>query len=302
MADKANATNTNHAETIRDLTITALRNPATVDVDMPKDGKRQFLMLPRDGGGYDAREITPEHTKPVPIPSYVTQNVTVKDEASLIAYLNRFKNEDSMLFGDIDDNQIKGVIDYHKQPLANATDDPEAVKDINPGPQLLAHNVLLDLPFSEEWVAWIGADGNMMRQLDFVRFIEDNALDIVDPSGADLIEICRDMQGLKKASFTSVVRTESGNAERFEYTDETKVNPKGDIIIPTEFTLRLPVYFNGDDYTMTARLRYVVEDNGGLRLGIKLLRAEQLRQKAFREIVGRVHDATGLTTLYGINA
>jgi len=289
MADKAQTTN--HAETIRDLTVQSLRNPAVIDVKDAPVGERQFILLPRDGGGYDAKDITLDHKKAPPVPSFVDQVVTVKDEASLVVYLNRFKNADSVLFGNIDDNQIKGVIDYHRKP-AEAKD---------PEPRLCEHHVNLKLPFSQEWEAWTGADGQMMRQLDFIRFIEDNSLEIVDPSGADLIELCRDMQGLKKASFTSVVRTSSGNAEKFEYTDDTKVNVKGDVTIPTQFTLLLPVYFNGDNYKLIARLRYQIEDNGGLRLGVKLLRAEQLRQKAFREIVERVTAATELTTVYGSN-
>jgi uncharacterized protein YfdQ (DUF2303 family) len=253
------------------------------------DDNRVFALVPNGPGESRLEQITTAEAGPLPIPQAVFQRPGVQDVDSLIAYANRFKNANSALFANIAQNRIVAVIDYH------------AAADTATGkvaPNLLGHSAMLDIPYSEEWKTWIGIDGKLVRQLDFVRFIEDNAPDITSPSAADLIEICRDMQSLRKVNFTNVVRTASNSAEKFEYTNENNVNAKGGVEIPTAFDLALPVYFNGAIKAIKARLRYELDD-GTLKLGIKLLRPENLRQETFREIVEQVRSETALTTVYG---
>lgn len=249
------------------------------------DDGRTFAIVADGPGKSKIHNVTVNEDMPLPLPQRVSQKVEVTDAESLITYVNRFKNENSVLFADICENRIVAVIDYHKPGTETQ-------------PDLLAHNVTLNIPYSTEWITWTQRDGILRPQLDFVRFIEDNAPDVVSPSAADLIEVCRDMQALRRVNFTNVVRTASNNAEKFEYTNDTNVNVKGGVEIPTAFDLALPVYFNGAVKPLKARLRYELDD-GTLKLGIKLLRAENLRQDTFKEIVEQVRSETGLVTIYG---
>lgn len=289
-------TDKNHAETIHDLTLQGLMQPVAIDIAQPENGERQLLVLPRGIGIYDVRDVTPPHTLPPPRPSYVSQVVTVQDAASLIAYVNRFKRSDAtMLFADLSNSSIEAVIDYHRPA------DPGAVPgDAASVPQadLVAHRADMEIPHSEEWNTWTAIDGKMMGQLAFVRFLEENAMDIVAPATADLIEVCRDIQGLRNVEFTSVVRAESNTAERFMYADTAGVRGKGEVDIPREFTLSIPVYFNDRSYDIRALLRNEIED-GKLKLGIKLWRREYARQTAFRNIMGEIEEATNITPLFG---
>ncbi|MCH1933271.1 YfdQ family protein, partial [Shewanella sp. A25] len=61
-----------------------------------------------------------------------------------------------------------------------------------------AHVAAMALPYSEEWKAWTAIDGKLMPQREFARFIEENAVDVVAPSGADLLEVVRDLQAVRK--------------------------------------------------------------------------------------------------------
>jgi len=291
----------NHAETIERLTLAAIPYNQMIKLD---DG-RIFAFRAAGNGAYNLDTLTQPHTLAPPLPSYVKQHVTLQDEGSLVLYANKFKNADTLLFADIDASRIVAAIDYHNIPVNNRPGDPN-VASVAPGgdkpsAQLLAHSAVLVLPKSEEWAVWTGMDGKMVPQLDFVRFLEENAPDVVDPDAASLIEACRDMQALRKVNFTSVVRTESNNAERFEYTDENKASSKGSVEVPNAFKLDLPVYFNGKSYLLDARLRWHLDD-GVLRLGIKLLRADKLRQTVFKEIVGAISQGTSLDVLYGKTA
>lgn len=293
----------NHAQTIAQLAVNQMPSASLVQVE---DG-RQFILRPNGLSSLEVKDIT-DYNKLAPnLPNHVSQNVELQDEASLILYANRFKNDDSMLFADMDTNSIKLAVDYHQQPIANRPVPPEtppqATADENVDTtvakaRLLHHTALLMLPYSEEWKTWTGISGIMKNQLDFVRFIEENAPDIVSPDAATLIEVCRDMQALRKVSYQKVVRAQSNNAESFEYVDETKANARGSVEIPTEFHLRMPVYFNGTPVEIKAFLRWHLDD-GVLKLGIKLYRAESVRQTEFKSIVGSIAAATGLVTVYG---
>lgn len=280
-------TEKNHAETIRDLTIEGLMQPVAIDIGQPENGERQLIVLPNGDGGYDLNDVTPPHTLPPPRPTYVSQVVQMHDAASLIAYVNRFKSDATMLFASLSTSSIEAAIDYHKPGIAAV---PQA--------DLVAHRANMTIPFAEEWRTWTEIDGRMMGQLQFVRFLEENAVDIVAPATADLIEVCRDIQGLRNVEFTSVVRAESNTAERFMYADTAGVRGKGEVDVPREFTLSIPVYFNDRAYNVRALLRNEIED-GKLKLGIKLWRREYVRQTAFRNIMGEIETATKITPLFG---
>lgn len=273
------------ADAVREIVQAAAHDTKIITLE---DG-RIFAAVPNGNFGQVRLDnLTQPHTLEPPIPTYVRQGLTLQDERSLIAYANSFKQSSSLLFANVENNHIVAVIDYHCPGDSGA----------EPNAALLAHRAGLNMPYSEEWLAWSGIDSRLMPQLEFVRFLEENATEVADPDAASLIEVCRDLQGLRKVNFTSVVRTASANAERIEYIDETKAGTRGGVDIPHTFTLVMPVYFNGAIHTIAARLRWHLDD-GALKLGIKLVRPETVRQNAFRSVVDRIGVLTGLDVLYG---
>lgn len=251
---------------------------------------REFLILPSGDGGALQIEVTPRGAQLDADLKWIDQAVTVQTADSLIDYTKRFgaQNEGTSLFADIERNRIVAALDYH------------VIEDGGEGnPARLGHRAALDLPFSVEWEIWTKIDGKLMGQLAFARFLEENAADIEVPSAADVLEACRDLQVNRKVNFTKAVRTASNN-ENFEYSDETTATSrKGGVEIPSEFQLRIPVYFGGPTYALRAFLRWEVVEGGGLTLGVQLHNREHVRQFVFKEVVGGVADATGFPAYFG---
>lgn len=264
----------NQAETIADLAVKAAGAASVIK----SDGGREFLLVPE---GFDHHDVTLPHSLDVKMPKTIEQAVTLQNADALKAYLNRFKGETSIMFADIAGSRIVGAIDYH-----------------GPGQgALVKHKATLDLPYSEEWKTWSAINGQLKPQLEFARFIEENAPDVKSPDAATLLEAVRDLQARRNVNFIQAVRTDSDN-ECFEFTDNTEARTKDDLELPTKFVLGIPVYFGDPDVEVHAFLRWKLED-AKLLLGIKLHRAEHVRQAAFNLIVTDAMEKTSLLAVFG---
>ena len=264
----------NAAETIAKLAQKAAGQPTVIDTT---DG-REFLIVPE---GFKHHDVTPPHALPVHLPKIISQQVTLQNADALVDYCNRFKGAESLLFADVTQSSLVAAIDYHGPGAA----------------ALVAHRASLELPYSEEWKTWHGISGSMMEQLAFARFIEENAPDIKAPDASSLLEAVRDLQARRSVNFIKAVRTASDN-ESFEFTDNTEARTKGDLELPTRFLLQIPVYFGDPPTELYAFLRWKLDD-AKLSLGIKLHRAEHVRQAAFKLIVTGAVERTGIMAVFG---
>jgi uncharacterized protein YfdQ (DUF2303 family) len=262
------------AETVAEL---ARKVAATPQVVTTPSGL-EFLVIPED---HTSTDVTPDHKNAVLMPKSIKQAVTLQNAVALIDYLKRFKSDDSLLLADVAASRVVAAIDYHGAKT----------------PALVDHKATLDLPFSEEWKTWSGMNGLLKPQLEFARFVEENAPDIKAPDAGSLLEAVRDLQAKRNVNFMAAVRTASDN-ENFEYTDNTETRSKGDLELPTKFLLSIPVYFGDSDVEVPAFLRWKL-DEGKLLLGIKLHRAEHIRQAAFQLIVTDATEKTGVLSVFG---
>lgn len=265
---------TTEAQTIADIAVKAFGVPTV----MKTEEGREFLVLPE---GMKSQDVTEANGVAPLLPDFIKQAVTLQTVDSLVDYVNGFKGETTLLFADIHANSIKALLDYH------GADAPKHV----------SHVATMALPFSEEWRTWAAIDGRLLPQLDFARFLEENASDVAAPSGADLLEACRDLQARRKVNFTKAIRTSSDN-ENFEFTDETEAKTRGGLEIPTKFLLSLPVYFGEAPTELYAFLRWKLDD-GQLTLGVKLHRAEHVRQAVFKQIVVAAAERTERRVVFG---
>lgn len=243
-------------------------------------------------------------------PLRIVQGVTVETEASLIDYVRDFKTAGSRMFAAISTNTIVAVLDFHEGRTTATLDmmnddektnvtDPAANPDFGGAPDFGQHTATLKLPYSEEWGVWTLASGSMKSQVDFARFIQENAPDISDPQAADVLDVVRDLRGSRQVKFTGVVNMNSNN-DSFEYEDKTHVGAKDTLEIPDAFTLSIPVFFGGPKVKVQAQLRHEVNDEGRLKLGVKLLRAESIRQAAFMDVVENAGSESGVPVVYGV--
>lgn len=260
-------------------------------VDLP-DGR--MLIVRSD------RLVVDDVSTPVwqpPAPERIKAHVRADHKESFVEYLKAFTALDDpkaqaerfigapLIFADIKAATMTAVIDYHGQ---------------NYTPTNCDHKATLRLQYSEEWARWSGISGKLVPQADFARFLEENSADVLAPSGADLLEICRDMSAIKKVDFRQAVNLTNGDI-RFEFDEQTEATSKtraAPLEVPKLFKLSIPVYFGERPTEISAFLRYK-PTSGGLELGIELHRPEFVKQAAFQLIGVEIREATGVPVIYG---
>lgn len=141
-------------------------------------------------------------------------------------------------------------------------------------------------PLSREWQTWTGNDGKRLAQVDFAQFLEDNLPDVREPSGADMLGVATTLEAKRTVAFSSGTRLDNGQVQ-LTYVEQIKgTASKGEMRIPEQFTIAIPVFEGGDRYALKARLRYRIPDNdkGGLTMWYQLLRPEDVIEHAANEL------------------
>lgn len=282
----------NHAETIARLTVGQVYPVPITEV---LDDGRIIQYVPKGKDNYEARDITESYRRPAPIPPYVTQNLTVQMAGSMIGYVNRFKNADTVIFASIVSNSFQAIIDYHKMPLANLPSDgttDKAPASHEAVAQLKAHRANLQLQFSEQWGIWTGANEDDMRHVKFAKFLEENADDVISPPGNELLQIISDIKATQNMAVQSSVR--QGAVEKFQFVNDKGVMTDKGVELPQFFTISIPVYFGGRAVPIKCFLRREVED-GVLTLSYSINRMETVRQNEFHEIAAAIDDGVNAT-------
>lgn len=161
------------------------------------------------------------------------------------------------------------------------------------------HVAALDLKRTDAWQAWVNRDNQLLSQLAFAEHIEDHLADIVEPDGATMLEVAQTFQAHTNVRFESSRLLRSGQRQ-FVYVEDTTAaaGAKGNIEVPKELVLGIAPFEVGEPYKVTARIRYRVE-SGGLRLGYKLDRPEDILREAFADVVKDVQQRVGADVLYG---
>ncbi|WP_127104352.1 DUF2303 family protein [Pararhodobacter zhoushanensis] len=238
---------------------------------------REFIRLP---GDHKLQDVS-NPDRPAP---FIKQLVTVDDRASLVAYVNRFSDPRSVLVADYDAGAIRAMLDYHGDNGAG---------DLLAGP--LKHAVTLKLRDSEEFKRWNAMQGKKIPQDEFAAFLEENSEDICEPDPTVMIEISRDLEATQGVTFKSSVRLENGDRS-FVY--ETDTRTRGELHIPREFKILIPLYQGEEPVELRCAFRWNV-GGGGLVLGFEWRRVEYLRQAYFAQIAAAASEGTGRPLFYG---
>ena len=246
---------------------TALAGPNHIE------GGGAFLTVP---DGYRVEDIE----RYLEAPSRPRGTIHCEVPEAFVAYYNRFRDEmASVAFACTDLFHVVGVLDWH-------------VPGGGP-PGFGEHRVCYSAPRSEEWKIWTEADGGAMSQADFSRFIEDNVKDIREPAGADVLEVARQLEVKKKVEFASALRLSDGQRE-FTYNELVDGSTRrGQMKVPEQFVLGIPVFLGDSLYEVIARLRYRIE-GGQLRLWYDLLNPRLVERDAFSTLVALI--STGIET------
>ncbi|ENY6007766.1 DUF2303 family protein [Klebsiella pneumoniae] len=249
---------------IRDLVAATLKT----DTDIPS------VVVP---DGFDIKSLESLQIAP----SRIRQTTNLISPGSLIAYIQRFRDARSVVFADKTKTRIVAVLDFHQDA---------------DNPHWGMHKAVYDCPFSDDWKAWVGSDGNKMNQIDFAEFLENNIQNIAPisdnykgPSGTDLLEMVLAFQETRKVEFKSVKRLQDGTCQ-FQYSDDK--SGSGNTKIPEKISLAIAPFHNGAPYQIDARIRYRLRD-GQLVLWYELIEPKKIIEHAFQEIVADMENQLG---------
>lgn len=221
-------------------------------------------------------------------------NFKVQDAQSFIAYLAKHGVTDSEVWADSVGAQIVGVINAHE-----GVDGP-----VGPDGPLAGwgdHRVTYAVQTTTAWDAWAERDGQLMDQSTFAELIEDRAIDIIDPSAADMLELAQTFQATIGVKFESSKLLSSGERQ-LEYREqvEAKAGRAGQLVIPKAFKLALRPFEGAEVYGISARFRYRMAD-GALRVGYRLERPDDVLREAFEGVVKQVEDAVEQPVFRGVS-
>lgn len=252
---------------IKDALAAALASGKPVDVD--PINPHQYAIVPDDYHLHDLEEYAEA-------PRRLKGTVVLTTVASFVAYITRFKTAGSIVLADLGNQKFKAVLDHSLDAI---------------NPDWHQHTATYACPLGTAWRTWAKKDCVAMTQNDFAQFIEDNLIDIVEPSSADILLVSKTLQAKKKVDFKSAVALNNGDVQ-FTYNETTDASA-GQISVPQTFTLGIPVFEGGPAYSVTARLRYRINDEGKLHMWYDLLRPQRMVEDAFSEVEKSIREQLG---------
>lgn len=238
-----------------------------------------FVVIPND---HDVIKL--EDTLLNPLRTRAKVQINAAD--SFIAYIAKHKTAATALYGLMGEKpSFLAIIDDNLNGIAAWRE----------------HQVRYACPLSPEWLVWTSKEhnGKAKSQVDFARFIEDNLLDIIEPTAADMLAVSRTLEAKKSVQFNSGVRLDNGDVQ-FTFNEETKGTAgKGTLEVPERFGIAIPVFEGGDKYMVDARFRYRISNGGELTMWYELERPHKVIEHATKEVWAAIADGTGLPITNG---
>lgn len=230
--------------------------------------KEHFIVVP---AGMELRSLRDFQYAEAPLRKVGT--VTCEDVPSFAGYFQRFKDDNSMIFALPEKFTFTGILDYHV-----AADGEARRKE---------HKVHLELRKTQRWKIWFESNRKPKSQEEFAQFIEDNLPDIVKPentaypSSAEMLEVSRSLNAATNYQFTQVTNLKNGQrVVNYRETIESGAGPAGELPIPDEFIIRVPIFLNQPAVDVRCRLRFRIS-SGKLSMWYDMLRVDEMLAAEF---------------------
>lgn len=237
---------------------TALRAGASLaDV---RHATGDFVLVPQ---GYELRELDDLKDRP----RRICTNHKIGSQESFIDYVNRFKDERSVIFCSLQVTKgitlggFRAVLDYHR-----------------PGaPEWGDHTVEFCPIPSAYWLYWKFYAGKEFSQKAFIELIEDRP-EVSAPEVTSLHEMIYNLQITKQVTYEKEIRPDAQGNVTLNYSKSTQ--GRGDIVLPGKLVIKVPVFEGGMVWEFKARLSFDVSDEGKLSIKYEIVRPELVLQMA----------------------
>ena len=259
-----------------DILKTALEALQTAIVpSVTKDGN-DYLVIPNDATVFDLEKL-------LNAPRRIRQKVSFARLDSFCAYVNEFKRPGTKIFVNGRNGGSVAILDYHTSATASWKD----------------HSARFDPLFTESWNRWNSLNNQSLDQRKFAVFIEDNALDIVEPAPAEMLDISRNLTAKLTVNFKKGLRLEDGTEQiQYEESIESKAGAKGQIEVPSMFTLEMSIFEGRPKRRLQVRLRYSIKE-GVLSFTCSLLRLQEILGPEIQQLGEEIASQTQIAPLFG---
>lgn len=260
--------------------------PAALSPEMPS-----VYVVPSEGGGVEVLDIE----KYADRPRRKRGTVVVRDAGSFARYVTKHEVAgETEIYADASAAALIAVLNAHQgvAPVSKTERDAGAAGWGD-------HRARLELVKTPAWAAWEKLNGQLMSQQAFAEHLEQRLVDVVKPSGADMLELAQTFQATKNAAFDSSQRLSTGEVQiAYKENIDAKAGKSGRLSIPETFELGLVPFEGAKAYKVTARFRYRLHD-ANLAVGFVLERPEDILRAAFDDVITAVQSATEAPILNG---
>lgn len=264
----------------------AIIDLATESVDpLELDEEAVYGIRLKDGERYEVVDLVERLEKNLPAPRRLKGTVSLTNARSLVAYVKKHDGDDGQtyLFADVPGTKIQAILNGP-----------------NADPGWSDHRAVLRLNRTPEWQRWLDHNGKIGDQVHFAEHIEDCLADIVDPPGADLLELAQTFAATVGVEFRSGARLDNGQRQlTYVETVDARAGNGGQLVIPGEFKLLISPFDDSAAVEVVARLRYRL-GGGTLSIGYQLHRPDVVERAAFESVLAAVEEGTGHTALHGV--
>lgn len=237
-------------------------------------------------------------------PTRIKTNVRLDTPDAFATYVNRFKDEHTLIFAEVTDTGAKfvAVLDYHKAPARRGTEEAEIV-ETGAAPRYLSHVARFECMRTTEWERWMKANAQRMDQVQFATWLEDNQDLLANPTGAELLELVMTLEGKSDVRFNASVRLNSGK-NALQYDEDVMLTSGGNntkpgkIEVPQAIRAGIAPFHGVDKYEVNARLKYRIEARK-LQFWFETVTPHRIVRDAVQGVVESVATQTKLMPLLG---
>lgn len=244
------------------------------------DHGQQYLVVPP---GHEVKLIGDALYRPV----RKAGSASFYDVASLCRWVKDQMTSDTVIFATPHDGHFMAIIDYHARNGSGA---------IPCDAGWLDHTGKLTLQQSDQWAAWTGIHNRSLDQVTLGEFIEEHVSEIAAPNASELLTAVMNLRANTKVTFSKAVSLHDGTVQ-LTYNEEADRPKAGQMTLPENLRLVMPVYYGSDAVVVDAKLRVRLRD-GDATFIVKLMNVQQVKQRAFDAEVKKVRDALPEVPLY----
>lgn len=250
--------------------------------------------------------VRPDHHEIEELESDRDLPVAINETAKLhrledwVEYVNLYRTDATIAFADVDELYFSAQLEYHRpratKPSPSEGEGLEAFLSHEPAPGWNRHTAGFRARHSLEFAAWKLINGRKLSQVEFVRFLEDQLATITEPQAGQVLEVCSNLEAIKKVTFQSAIRMRDGQRQ-LAYKEEDQA--LGGVVVPETLKLSVSVFDGQPATEITALLRYRIDD-GKLHFIIDLHQCQTIIRNEFDKLIDSAKNMlTGVPILRG---